>query len=155
MKNLLLLFFCSVSIYGFSQVNTVMPPEANLFYTNAMKSIKPEIKSLVENEAKKFKEKNINADSLSNALRKVPVLKRFNQREIEAVTILILVQVSKNADVDLKNLVMRIQKSPSQNSPDFNDTKPILEQKSRIAENVTAVMKKISASPENVINNLK
>lgn len=155
MKNLLLLFFCGVSIYGFSQVNTVMPPEANLFYTNAMKSIKPEIKSLVENEATKFKERNINADSLSIALKRVPVLKKFNQREIEAVTILIMVQVSKNADVDLKNLVMRVRNNKSQNSSAFDETKPILEHKSKIAENVSKVMKRISLTPENVINNLK
>ena len=155
MKNLLLLFFCSVSIYGFSQVNTVMPPEANLFYTNAMKSIRPEIKNLVENEAKKFKGKDINADSLSNGLKKVSVLKRFNQREIEAITILIMVQVSKNADVDLKNLVMSVRKNTNQNPSAFDETKPILEHKSRIAENVSAVMKRISPSPENVINNLK
>lgn len=155
MKNLLLSIFCGVSVYGFSQVNTVMPPEANLFYTNAMKSIKPEIKSLVENEAKKFREKNINADSLSNALRKVPVLKRFNQREIEGVTILIMVQVSKNADVDLKNLVMSVRKNTNQNPSAFDETKPILEHKSRIAENISAVMKRISPSSENVINNLK
>jgi hypothetical protein len=155
MKNLLLLFFCSVSVLGFSQVNMVMPPEANLFYTNAMKSIKPEIKSVIENDAKKFKERNINADSLSNELKKVPVLKRFNQREIEAVTILIMVQVSKNADVDLKNLVMRIRKDTNQNLSAFDATKPILEHKSKIAENVSVLMKKISPSPENVINNLK
>ncbi|HEV2830618.1 MAG TPA: hypothetical protein VGW31_01445 [Hanamia sp.] len=155
MKNLLLLFFCSVSTFGFSQVNMVMPPEANLFYTNAMKSIKPEIKSLVETEAKKLKGRNINADSLSNVLKKVSVLKRFNQGEIEAVTILIMVQVSKNADVDLKNLVMSVRKNPNQNSSAFDETKPILEHKSRIAENVSELMKRISPSPENVINNLK
>ncbi|MEO5650623.1 MAG: hypothetical protein ABIR03_11965 [Ginsengibacter sp.] len=155
MKNLLLFIFCGNSVFGFSQVNNVMPPEANLFYTNAMKAIKPEIKNLVENGAKKFTGRNVNADSLSNELKKVTALKKFTQRDIEAITILIMVEASRNADGDLKKLVMRIRKDTDQNSAAFNETQTLLEHKSRIAENIIAVMKKVAPSQESVINNLK
>lgn len=66
-----------------------------------------------------------------------------------------MVQVSKNADEELKKLVIALRKKYDNNPPEKNGTDAILEQKSRIAENVSKVMKKISASQESAINNLK
>ncbi len=154
MKNLLLIIFCGFSFCSFAQVHSAMPPEASLFYTNAMNSIKPAIKSLIETDAHKLKNRNINADSLNNKLKNDPLLKGMKQHDIEAVGVLIMVQASKNADAELKNLVMNMHKTNEQNSAE-NETEMILEHKSKIAEAIAVSMKKISPSEESVINNLK
>ena len=67
-----------------------------------------------------------------------------------------MVQASKNADADLKNLVIKTRNATDQN-PDikYQRTKKILEQKSRITETIPVVMKRMSASQESTINNLK
>lgn len=155
MKNLLLFIFCCFSFWGFSQVHSAMPPEAKSFYQNAMRSINPEIKHIVENNAGKLKGRNVNTDSLSIELKKNPLLKKCNQREIQAITVLIMVRASKNADEYLKKLVMNMRKDDDGNSSAFDVTKPILEHKSRIAENINIAMKKMGASQENVIKNLE
>lgn len=155
MKNLLLFTFCCFTFCAFSQVNNAMPPEANLFYNNAMRSIKPEIQNLVKSDAKKLENKNINTDSLTQALTKNPLLKKYNYREIEGISVLILVQACKNADENLKNLVLKLRNAQERNSASFNETQAILEHKSKIAESITTIIKKIIPSQESVINNLK
>jgi hypothetical protein len=51
MKNILPLFFLFLSQLTIAQVNAVMPSEANTFYQNAMLTIKPEIKNIIEKNA--------------------------------------------------------------------------------------------------------
>ncbi len=156
MKNLLPFIFCGISFCGFAQVHTAMPPEATALYNNAMRSIKPEIKNLIEKGANKLKNRNVNSDSLANELKKDPLLKGINQHDIEAIIVLIMVQASKNADADLKNLVIKMRKTNDQNSTEsYNGTEAIIDHKSKIAETLAVVMKKISGSQENAINNLK
>ncbi len=156
MKNLLPFIFCGFSFCSFAQVHSAMPPEANAFYNNAMRSINPAIKSLIEKNAHKLKSRNVDSDSLTNELKKDPLLKGINQHDIDAIVVLIMVQASKNADADLKNLVLKMRTANDQNSDQsYNGTEIILEHKSRIAETIGMVMKKISASQESVINNLR
>ncbi|HEY8660094.1 MAG TPA: hypothetical protein VIL78_13760, partial [Hanamia sp.] len=75
--------------------------------------------------------------------------------DIDAIAVLIMVQASKNADEDLKNLVMNMRKNNDQSALDSNKTETILDQKSKMAKNISMVMKKIPASQESAINNLK
>lgn len=157
MKNLLPFIFCAISFCGFAQVHSAMPPEAIVFYNNAMRSIKPAIKDVIQKNANKLRSRNINPDSLNSELKKDPLLKGMNQKDVEAITVLIMVQASKNADSDLKNLVIKMRKTNDSNyaNQDFNGTETILEHKSKIAETVAVAMEKISGSQENSINNLK
>ncbi|MDQ2718844.1 MAG: hypothetical protein M3Z26_03640 [Bacteroidota bacterium] len=156
MKNLLLIIFNSFSLFSFSQVNSAMPPEASLFYTDAMRSIKPATKTLIEKDARKLKNRSIDADSLTRELKSDNLFKDMTQHDIEGVAVLIMVQVSKNADTELKNLVMDRNKSNAQKpGRNYNDAEMILEYKSQIAEMITIAIKKISPSAESVINNLK
>jgi hypothetical protein len=155
MKYLLPFLFCSFSLSSFAQVHSAMPPEASSLYNYAMKSINPEIKNLIEREAHNLKGRNIDADNLINTLKKDPLLKKLDQHDIDAIAVLIMVQASKNADEDLKNLVMNMRKNNDQSSLDSNKTETILDQKSKMAKNISMVMKKISASQESAINNLK
>ena len=156
MKNLLPIIFCSFSFCGSAQVHCAMPPEASLFYTNAMRSIKPEIKNLVEMDAHRLKNKNINADSLVNKLKNDPLLKEMKQHDIAAIGILIMVQASENSDLELKNLVLKTRNTNDKNSSEkYNNAEMILEHKSKIAEAIAVTMKKISLSGESVINSLR
>lgn len=157
MKNLLLLFFLGFIIPGFAQVNSVLPAEANTFYNNAMPSIKPEIKSIIEKNANKLKERNINPDSLLDELHKDQRLKNFNRDNLEALAVLIMVHVSKNADADLKNLVISMHQKQIEKPADeisTENTNPalkvqsILANKSQIAEIVSLVMKDLSGTTE-------
>jgi hypothetical protein len=160
MKNLLLFFFIVFSIRSIGQVNAVIPPEANVFYDHAMQTIKPEIKSVIEKNAVSLKGKKINMDSLSKSLRSDRILKKFSQQGLEAVTVLIMVQVSRNADAELKNLVVNMRKESGGGTDTPGGTSEwkvqnILANKSEIAENVALVMKKFPDSPESALTNLK
>lgn len=158
MKNLLLFLFCGFSSGSFGQVNSVMPPEAEVFYNNAMHSIKPQIVTTIEKNANNLKGKKINADSLSKSLRKTQALKNAAQPEIEAITILIMVRTSKNADADLKDIVVNLHKNNDENTSTNgvpNKVQTILSNKSDIAESISLLMKKISGSQGTVIDNLR
>lgn len=154
MKNLLPFLFCLFSFCSIAQVNTVMPPEANTFYSKAMANIKPQIKNIVEKNADVLKGRTINADSLSKALIKNQLLKNATPQDIEAIGVLIMVQASKNADADLKDLVINMNKNEREKNAPDNKVESILENKSKIAENVSILMKRISGTQDVVINNL-
>lgn len=156
MKNLLPFIFCSFSFGSYAQIHTIMPTDAITFYNNAMQSIKPEIKNLIETNADKLKNRKVNSDSLASELKKDNLLKGINQHDIDAIAVLIMVQASNNADTDLKNLVMKIHKTSERNSPKtYKKTETIQEYKSQIAKTVSKEMKKISPSQESAINNLR
>ena len=160
MKNLLLFFFIVFSIQSVGQINAVIPPEANTFYDQAMRTIKPEIKSVIEKNAGSLKGKKINMDSLLKSLRSDRILKKFSQQDLEAVTVLIMVQVSRDADAELKNLVVHMHKDSDAGTDNPGGTseskvQTILANKSDIAENVALVMKKFPDSPESALINLK
>lgn len=154
MKNLLLLPSLLITFCTLAQVHSAMPPEADLFYNRAIPIINPAIKKLIEKNAVYLKTAPINTDSLSQALKNDPLLKKMKRQDIDAIAVLILVQASKNADSDLKNMVL---KSLRHNNERFKEdsTRSLLEHKSKIAEGITLVMKKIDASQQSAINNLK
>jgi len=132
-----------------------MPPEAGSFYNKAMPSINPDIKILIEKNAVHLKSAQVDTDSLSYALKKDPLLKKMKQADLDAIAVLILVQASKNADADLKTLVINMRKNNGQNTQKDDATVSLLEYKSKIAEGIPLLMKKISDSQENAINNLR
>jgi hypothetical protein len=173
MKNLL--FFAYTIIFlsknlG-AQVPTTMPADANTFYNNSMPLLRPAVKSIVLQTAKAMKNRKANSDSLSKTLRAKTVLKGMSNNDIEGIVVLIMVQASKDADADLKNMVMGIshqneqkesartarQQKPEDAIQDMQNLKlqMIIDRKSDMAEEVGYVMKKISGTQQNIINNLK
>ena len=155
MKYFLPLLLSFLSRFTFAQVNSVMPPEANHFYQNAMVSIKPDVKNLIEKNANKLVGHSVNVDSLIRELHKNAFLITGNEKDLEAVTVLILVQISKNTDKELKDLVIHTSHSDTNNEK-YKTTAALLAQnKSNIAETVSLLMKKISGSAEIVIDKLK
>lgn len=153
MKNFLPLIFFGLPFFMNAQVNNVMPPEAGAFYSKAMPSIKPAMIALIKRNAINLRNRNVNADSLLSSLKKDVLLKGVNQHSVEAILVLIMIQVSNNLDTELKNLVLAMRNDQtSKEGQSLTDA--ILDHKSRLAETVTFVFKKIS-SPETAINNLK
>jgi hypothetical protein len=153
MKNFLPLIFFSLPFFINAQVNTVIPAEAGAFFSKAMPSIKPAMIALIKRNGINLRNRNVNADSLLSALKNDASLKGVNQHGVEAILVLIMIQMSINLDAELKNLVLGLRND--QTSIEGQSlTEEILDHKSRLAETVTFVFKKIS-SPESAINNLK
>jgi hypothetical protein len=165
MKNLLLSALVAVSISQkiAAQVSKVMPPEADEFYNKSIPFLRPEIKQIVLQTAASIKHRIINGDSLCNSLHKHPQLKGMSNNDIEGITVLIMVQASKDNDDDLKKMVMQISRSSNQNNSlakendDSQNSKlqVIIDRKSGMVEEINYVMKKISENPQDIIDNLK
>ena len=149
-----------------------MPPEADAFYKNAMPVIKPQIKDLIIKSASALKNQQANADSLMKALQANPKLKGMSEANIAAVSTLIMVQASNDADEELKKMVLSMRNNgndaepvsntdgKNQSAQEINDRKQILLQmimtrKSKMAEEISLVFKKVPGNRDNIINNLK
>lgn len=182
MKNLLLLAFYISGLQNISaQVPTAMPPDADAFYVTAMPVIRQHVKNIVLQMAGTIKYLKADADSLSQRLRTNKTLKGMSTDDIDGITVLILVQASKDADADLKMMVLGMNRrneqkqqqsasiqTASENNPETKSRsieeinalqnlklKMIMERKSRMAEEISNVMKKISGTRQNIINDLK
>ncbi len=170
MKNLLLLTICFLlTITKISaQIPAVMPVNANEFYDNSMPLLRPEVRSVILKEASGMKHRKANVDSLSRALKSMAVMHGLSSTDIDGIIVLIMVQASKNADTDLKDMVMGIshekeekkrdnKKASEDSAVESKNTKlqMIMNHKSDIAEEVSYVMRKISADEQSIINNLK
>jgi hypothetical protein len=164
-----------------AQVPAAMPPEANAFYTNAMAGIRQQIKDLVIQGAAATKHRSPNADSLSRRLPGNNKLKGLNDNDIEGITVLIMVQASRDMDAELKIMVLAMSHSNDRKQQpqtgaqtvsvhNVDNKKPspeelnqmqnlklsmIMEMKSRLAEEISNVMKKISGTQQNIISHLK
>jgi isochorismate synthase EntC len=182
MRNLLLFAFCiSVLTNLNAQVPTAMPPDANAFYINAMPAIRQQVKDIVLKTANAIKHRDPNADSLSQKLRTNNTLKGMSNNDIDGITVLIMVQASRDADADLKLVVLEMNRRNEQKQQqqitmqtvsvnnienknrsieEINETqnlklRMIMERKSRIPEEISNMMKKISGTQQNIISNLK
>ncbi|CAN5286381.1 hypothetical protein BH20BAC1_BH20BAC1_05780 [soil metagenome] len=154
----------------FAQVPAAMPPEADQFYNEAMPVVKEQVKSLIMKTAASFKNRNANADSLYKVLRTNNALKNLSEEQLKGLSALIMVQASKNADDDLKKMVLSMnnrndkvtQKAQPQSeaTPDAPDEKQLLlemimQHKCRIAEEVSLVIKTISSNKTDIISHLR
>jgi hypothetical protein len=177
MKNLFLFAFFTVlsTKCTTAQVSKVMPEDADHFYNTSMPLLRPVIKTVVTQSAKAIENRKINTDSLSVALRRNYSLKGMGNNEIEGIIILIMVQVSRDADADLKRMVLEISRNNNQKNAatalarssaqkdSLAETsciqhlklKMIIERKSDIAEEIGDAMKKIAAPHQDIINNLR
>ena len=164
MKNLFLfaLIVFNLPKNGYAQVASAMPPDADEFYNTTMPLLKPQVKKIILQTAEAIKQQKVNADSLSNNLHKNPQLKGMSKNDIEGITVLVLVRASKDADDELKKMVMKISRNSNQGNSMAKENDPqnlklqiIMNRKSDMAEEIGYVMKKISGSQQNIIDNLK
>ncbi len=159
MKNLLILACFAFSANTFGQSPIAMPADAYTFYNNAMPVLRPQIKNIVMQTANGLKNQRPNADSLKKKLNTNALLKKMSENDIDGITILIMVQASKNADSDLKQMVLSMNKN-NESKDEINETKQIklqliMDRKSDISQETNNVMKKFSGSEQSIINNLR
>lgn len=163
---ILFCFTCLTLLFSKSsvaQVSKVIPQEANDFYNKSMPLLRTQVKNIVLHTAKAIENRKINADSLTQTLKANKTLKQMSNNDIAGIIVLIMVQASKDADADLKNMVLAISHSNEQKEnyqDDANERQNlqlqmIMDRKSDMAEEVSYVMKKISGTQQNIINNLK
>lgn len=178
-----LLFFASLTLLFsnglIGQVSKRMPPDADEFYDKSMPFLRPQLKSIVLQNAKTIENRKINADSLSQALRRNNALKGMSNNDIEGIIVLIMIQATKDADADLKKMVIEISRRNNQKKESVSNSgtanknglkkesqdditevqnlklQMIMDRKSDMAEEVSNVMKKISGAQQNIINSLK
>jgi hypothetical protein len=166
MKNLLFFAFFTLLFFSknlIAQVSKVIPPDADDFYNKSMPLLRPQVKDIILKTAKAIENRKVDADSLSLTLHRNMTLKGMSNNDIEGVIVLIMVQASKDADADLKHLVLDIshkndQKKEGQeeiNQVQNLKLQMIRDRKSDMAEEVSYAMKKISGTQQNIINNLK
>jgi hypothetical protein len=177
MKNLLFFGFLTLwfSKSLTAQVSKIMPSDADDFYNKSMPLLRSQIKNIVLQTAKGIENRKINADSLSQALHRNIALKGMSNNDIEGIIVLIMVQATKDADADLKEMVIEISRRNSQqkesvsnsgtakkkeSQDDINEKQNLKLQmimglKRDMAEEVSNVMKKISEAQQNIINNLR
>ncbi len=181
MKNLLLIVLYLLFSQNIkAQVAIVMPSDANDFYINAMPVIRQQARDIILQTATTIKYRKANADSLSQQLLRNKALKGMTNNDIAGLTVLIMVQASKDADTDLKQMVLGMSRrneqkqqqstvqTVSENSVenknksieeihDLQNAKLqiIMERKRVMAEEISIVMKKISGTQQSIINNLK
>ncbi len=167
MKKLLLSLCIVLTHYSQAQVHTAMPPDANTFFDKAMPLVKSSLKNLITQAAAVLKNRRANADSLFTALHNNPLLKSMSDENIAGVTTLIIVQASKDADEDLKKMVLSMRdnnnasrtSNAAQSPEEINEKKQvalqlILARKSNMAEEINFVLQKLS-DKENIISSLK
>lgn len=163
---ILFCFTCLTFLFSNSpiaQVSKVIPQEANDFYNKSMPLLRTALKDIVLKTAKAIENRKINADSLSHALKANKILRQMNSNDAAGIIVLIMVQATKDADADLKNMVLAISHSNDhkENSKDDENESQhlqlqmIMDRKSDMAEEISYVMKKISGTQQNIINNLK
>ncbi len=173
MKTFLLFLSIVFAHQSFAQVPAAMPPDADAFYKNAMPTINPQLKNVIIKSASILKNQQVNGDSLIKALHSNPSLKGMSDENIVAISTLIMVQASKDADEDLKKMVLSMKggnetetvsntkgTDKKESSQGINDRKQlmlqmIMNRKSKMAEEISLVIKEIYGNRENIINNLK
>ncbi len=156
MKNLLLLIFCCFHFCSFGQVNFAMPAEAYDFYNKAMPAIKPAIRNYIKTNASRLSATNMSEDSLNEVLKKEPLLTDIHEKGLDALVLLMMVQASKDADNDLKKIVIEAHKTDDKpSSENSKKTELLIERKSKVAEMALIVLKRIAPSGESAINKLK
>ena len=156
-----------------AQVPTAMPPDADAFYDYAMPMINLQLKNVIIRSALILKNQQANADSLNIALHSSPILKGIGDENIEAISTLIMVQASKDADEDLKKIVLSMRNNndaekvsntntgnKKESLQEINDKKQlmlqiIMNRKSKIAEEISLVIKRIYGNKEHILNSLK
>ena len=111
MKNL---FFAVLPLFIFSgavaQTGMVAQPEATAFYNKAMAAARPQIKTLVNTTARQLTGHSVSVDSLRIAIKNKPQAAGLGNRDIDALMMMVLMQINNDAQKDLSNQMDEIKR---------------------------------------------
>ncbi|RYY60764.1 MAG: hypothetical protein EOO05_08785 [Chitinophagaceae bacterium] len=110
LRYLFSLAFCAACLVVAAQRPVQPDAESEAFFNEAMAVIKPAYKNVVQKTAAGMKGRDPNVDSLVKALKKEPALAPMPPGDIEAMAFLVMMQASKLAEEDLKNVMAGVKK---------------------------------------------
>ena len=102
-----ILFLCTAVS---AQNNTSIPPKADTLYNKLMAAANPLKKNWIQKTAFKYRGKEITELKAMNEVTGAsPVLGKMNEGDIEALAFLVLMQASKNAEEDVRNIMTGVK----------------------------------------------
>jgi hypothetical protein len=180
MKKLILFAYCTCLLIPFlnAQVSKTVPPDAIAFYDKVITIIKPQLKIFINRKSITLRDHNANADSLKKKFRNEILLKTMNNNDIDGIIVIVLVQAYRQADDDLKRLVMAISRGNYNYKNGQNTARPvsvgsksfteedlkqienqkiqlIIDKKNQIAQEADYLINRISGLLPDIINHLK
>ncbi len=114
MKKIFLIYLIFVSNSLFGQNIQIANQQAESFYNKVMPSMKPGLKNLVLSTAYKLTDHTVNPDSLTIALKNNKQAAGLQSYDIEALVMLIIMEASKDANQDLKDMLAEMKKNNDQ-----------------------------------------
>lgn len=136
MKIFLLTLFLHTCSPSNAQIHHAMPPEASVFYHQAMECSNEKIIRFVDKKSMQLATSNINADSLLAALKKEAELKKLSPESLKTLSLLILIRCYHQTDKEIKSIVLKLQKQDTEER-NFDRMAPLIERKSMIAKFVS------------------
>ena len=133
MKKLSFLIILFNTLAAFSQNSTIANQQAEDFYNKAMPAIRPALKNIIQTNASQLKGRTVNADSLGRALKNNKQLSQLQSVDIDALVMLIMMQMSKDANQDMKNMLIEMKR--------VNDEKKQMREATQLMKQQQARMK--------------
>lgn len=133
MKKLFFVITVFNTLTAFSQNTALTNQQAEDFYNKAMPVMRPALKNIVLTNARQLKGRTVNADSLTQALKNNGQISNLQSTDIEAMVMLIMMQASKDANEDMKNMLAEMKK--------INDQKKQMREKNQLMKQQQVGMK--------------
>ncbi len=121
-----------------AQMHNAVSPEAISFYNKAIPKIKPEIASYISSTAVSLAKVSVDTDSLCREMKKQPSFKTIDENGCRTITFLVLVKCSMNADAELKQKVLKLQREDDSNKC-YDETSALVNRKSELAAQINAL----------------
>lgn len=109
MKPILITSFLFLFAFSFATAQDRSSPEAEAFFNKAMSQINVKHVRWIKNTAKESHEKIWSVSDITNKVKSYRVSYKSMGKDIEALTILVLIQAAKSAQEDLKAIMAGIK----------------------------------------------
>jgi len=114
MRHLLPSFICGLLLSGSAVAQLCIPPEAESFYTKAMKEIKPSHSAWIRSTNSDIRLGKSNSDNLPRIAAGYGQPLNLANMDIEALMMFVMMQVQKDAEDDIRNIMEEIKRSNEQ-----------------------------------------
>jgi hypothetical protein len=111
MKQIICTLLLLGSLKSMAQELFTVPADAEVFYNKAMPVIHVKYRKLVERTSARVKDTDITADSITKILNRSGIGVNLGIADIDALVMFVMIEVSKDAREDIKELIMEIKKN--------------------------------------------
>lgn len=109
MKKISVLLILSFTIFSLAKSQTTFPKEQEAFYKKAMTQINPRYVKWIKTNAKNIGDKNLNEAQIKSLVSQDKNLGLNQNGTIEAMVFLVLMEASRNAEAEMKELAKEIE----------------------------------------------